>query len=704
MSIDFSPSGSSLLLLPLLLSMDPPSRGQLRKVEKDKRKKQYHDLQVQGTNNSSIVSKRSVEMIYTSKLRPDLTPWFEIFVPKGKRRSPAINRGYWLRMESIKQHILKIVAQHPFHHIQVINLGCGFDPLPFQMLEEFPDFNIEFIDFDYPELVNNKLHMIEASDKIMLVIGESCKSKPPVLLSSGTYKLIGCDLKNDNLYLELLLLVTKQTSIKIFIAEVSLAYMKYEDANKIIAISSGVENSHFVILEQLLPAGKHHSFAQKMLYHFEHLSSPLQCVENYPTKADQISRFQTYYPYVEIEDLFGNWKLLVDDNLKAEISRIEQFDEWEEFIVFCQHYAIVHATNEANSMVYHQMGRSSEPHDTNADATVNADASLNVNVDATVKFDVNGNFLQANKLLELKFPAVCHHKQYALVHGGLSQTRSGELLACDVDTGAITKVQMESPGPAPRMCHTLTNVGDDVILIGGRGRPGKAFKDVYLVHLDNNLEGRYQKLPDLPQERYRHSSVAISATQILIFGGLQQEHDDNAKFIVYDKESGQSTAYKPTLDIPNLMSCGLDYDIDSNVGYISGGVIDDIMPLVNNRLYEFKVDFSHCSIVLQSVWQHDVISRIGCQLKIVSQHKVMVIGGVSTLALLNAQTSIVTLHTKSMALSLVHVKPGVWEKYPPALIGTGIVSTMNHRVTIIGGGSVCYSFGSTYNRVYTVSM
>lgn len=684
--------------------MDPPSRGQLRKIEKDKRKRQYHDLQVQGTNNSSIVSKRSVEMIYTSKLLPDLTPWFEIFVPKGKRRSPAINRGYWLRMESIKQHILKIVAQHPSQHIQVINLGCGFDPLPFQMLEEFPDFNIEFIDFDYPELVTNKFHMIEASEKIMLVIGESCKSKSLVLLSSSTYKLIGCDLKNDKLYQELLLLVTKQASIKIFIAEVSLAYMKYEDANKVIAISSGVENSHFVILEQLLPAGKHHSFAQKMLYHFEHLSSPLQCVEKYPTKADQISRFREYYPYVEIEDLFGNWNLLVDDDLKAEISRIEQFDEWEEFIVFCQHYAIVHATNEANSMVYRQMGRSSEPHVTNAHTTVNADASLNAEVDATIIFDVNGNFLRANKLLELKFPAVCHYQQYALVHGGLSQTRSGELLACDVETGAMTKVQMETTGPVPRMCHTLTNVGDDVILIGGRGRPGQAFKDVYRVHLDNNLKGWYEKLPDLPQERYRHSSVAISATQILIFGGLQEEHDDAAKFIVYDKKTGQSTAYKPTLDIPNMMSCGLDYDIDSNVGYLSGGLISEIMPLVNNILYQFKVDFSDCKIVLQTVWQHDVLSRIGCQVKIINQHKAMIIGGVSSKALLNAQTSIVTFDTKPMALGLVHINAEVWEKYPPTLIGSGIVSTNNLRVAIIGGGSVCYSFGSTYNSVYTVSM
>lgn len=74
---------------------------QRKKLEKDRRKKVYDDQQVQGTNNSSIVSKRSVEKLYTQVLQPELGEWFQYFVPKGKRRSPAINRGYWIRMELI---------------------------------------------------------------------------------------------------------------------------------------------------------------------------------------------------------------------------------------------------------------------------------------------------------------------------------------------------------------------------------------------------------------------------------------------------------------------------------------------------------------------------------------------------------------------------------------------------------------------------
>lgn len=671
--------------------MDPPSKGQLRKIEKDKRKKQYHDLQVQGTNNSSIVSKRSVEMIYTSKLSPNLTPWFKIFVPKGKRRSPAINRGYWLRMESIKRLILRIVANNPAQHIQVINLGCGFDPLPYQMLEEFPDFNTEFIDFDYPELVKNKLAMIQASEETLLVIGPTSSAVAPVLLSSNKYKLIGCDLKNDKLYQQLLDIVTNPDSVKIFVAEVSLAYMKYEDANKIISISSGVQNSHFLILEQLLPVGKYHSFAQKMLYHFQHLSSPLQCVENYPTKKDQINRFKQYYPYVEIEDLFGNWSQLVEDELKVKIGAIEQFDEWEEFIVFCHHYAIVHATNSPNSLVYSQQSVSPE---------------VAMISEQSILFDVNQLFFrlgELDKLLELKFPAVCHYKQYPLVHGGMSQTRNSDLLLCDVQTGNIIRSESETSEPTPRMCHTITNVDGTIVMIGGRGRPGQPYKDVYRVDIGPNMRCRYEKMPDLPQERYRHASVAAGSDQILVFGGLADA--DNGQFMMYDSKTGHTATYEPNLAVPNLLSCGMDYDTESNVGYIVGGIINEDLPQVSDKLYRFKLDFAQRRVLLERLWQHDLIARMGCQVKIVpDQHKIMVIGGVATTSLLTAHTSIITIDVNTLAVGSVPIDSTVWAQSPPTLIGFGVAATGPNQITVLAGGAVCYSFGSSYNGVYTITI
>ncbi len=84
---------------------------------KEKRHIEYLDQLVQGTNNSSIVSKRPVERIYTNVLNKEKNggkpiEFFRHFVKKPQRRSPVINRGYWIRMEAISRSIEKVGKLH----------------------------------------------------------------------------------------------------------------------------------------------------------------------------------------------------------------------------------------------------------------------------------------------------------------------------------------------------------------------------------------------------------------------------------------------------------------------------------------------------------------------------------------------------------------------------------------------------------------
>lgn len=108
------------------------------------------DEKIQGTNDSSIVSKRSVERLYWSKQAPGSgsdkqqtqhVEFFRPFVSKPQRRSPNINRGYWTRMEAITRHIehvgllctlviclrltFKIIESSTCEKNVIINLGCG---------------------------------------------------------------------------------------------------------------------------------------------------------------------------------------------------------------------------------------------------------------------------------------------------------------------------------------------------------------------------------------------------------------------------------------------------------------------------------------------------------------------------------------------------------------------------------------------------
>lgn len=76
---------------------------------------------VMATNNSSIVSKRSVEKLYLPEPH-----FFRYFVKKPIRRAPTINRGYWLRMRAV-DWVVEQFLQKPSDGMQkvIINLGCG---------------------------------------------------------------------------------------------------------------------------------------------------------------------------------------------------------------------------------------------------------------------------------------------------------------------------------------------------------------------------------------------------------------------------------------------------------------------------------------------------------------------------------------------------------------------------------------------------
>jgi len=73
------------------------------------------------TNNSSIVSKRSVEKLYYDGERE----YYRYFVSKFKRRSPLINRGYWLRMKAVEDTVRRFLAEQTPKRKVVVNLGCG---------------------------------------------------------------------------------------------------------------------------------------------------------------------------------------------------------------------------------------------------------------------------------------------------------------------------------------------------------------------------------------------------------------------------------------------------------------------------------------------------------------------------------------------------------------------------------------------------
>jgi hypothetical protein len=88
--------------------------------------------------------------------------------------------------------------------------------------------------------------------------------------------------------------------------------------------------AQFCLLEQILPDGEDHPFAQTMMAHFAKLRTPLGAIRSYPTKSAQKRRFESLgWKNVNIHNLWELWNSSDFLSMKERslLDSIETFDE-----------------------------------------------------------------------------------------------------------------------------------------------------------------------------------------------------------------------------------------------------------------------------------------------------------------------------------------------------------------------------------------
>jgi tRNA wybutosine-synthesizing protein 4 len=105
-----------------------------------------------------------------------------------------------------------------------VNLGCGYDPLPFVYLSITS--SAVFVDVDFPVLIRHKCSIIRETSALAEVIGH-CFGETSGEIRSENYHAVGCDLSNLHLFDQVLRSVEpdiENTNI-LFISEVAITYM-----------------------------------------------------------------------------------------------------------------------------------------------------------------------------------------------------------------------------------------------------------------------------------------------------------------------------------------------------------------------------------------------------------------------------------------------------------------------------------------------
>ncbi|PTB36290.1 hypothetical protein M441DRAFT_150835 [Trichoderma asperellum CBS 433.97] len=611
------------------------------------------DDMVMGTNNSSIASKRSVERLYYGN-EPS---FFRYFVPKFQRRAPLINRGYWLRLRAIDVIVQKFLSKATTGKKVVINLGCGSDVLPWQCHARYKDLgnDVLFIDIDYPDLIRKKRAIVLQTPELRDLLGNDFT--------------LGCDLRQlDQLRDVLKTVIDLPECAILFVAEVSITYMDTQSADSLIHWGSTVgRENDFCLLEQILPFGKSHPFAQQMLSHFEKLSTPLRSIEVYPTVESQIGRFQERgWSFVEIKDLWQTWssEQFVTDSERIALDNVEPFDEWEEFILFARHYFVLHASTSPNQ-------RSSLKGPSSI-------WSMGQKKPAGLRVEMIGR--SSPKTTRRRFGNImissnAFGQRFALNLLGMSlNSREPTYDIFSLD-GEQQPPQLPSSGPPARMCFTLTDLGDYGIM---------------------------------------HSAVRLgNSSLLLIFGGKKSSSKLSDEIFLFspDKACWQTCKVVGSAPDPCFGSVAFNGISPSDQpgtfrGMLAGGMSQN--GCINTKQYTWQINAfdAQPTISFSALSCNDsdgrLVSSFGAQVVDLGA-SVIICGGMGAEPSLHGQT-ITAIRPSVGGFDVTSFSTSNDDKHMPFMIGSSIIPC-DDSLLVMGGGATCFSMGTFWETgIYKVHM
>ncbi|KAK7882308.1 hypothetical protein WMY93_028482 [Mugilogobius chulae] len=305
------------------------------------KKKLGKDTAVQGTNDSSVVSKVSAA---AQGYFQDV--YLQHFVCKEARRAPLINRGYYVRWRAV-DHCVRRFLEKTAHcpKRQILSLGAGFDSLYFRLHSCGILTRGVVFEVDFPDVARRKSALINSNKTLreMIDSDDQCLFEP-LYLSSSQYLLLGVDVRELPLMKKALDLAGfVWTAPTLILSEVVLTYMEVKWSDSIIRWTADhLPQSLFLIYEQIHPFDP---FGQIMQEHFRKLNSTLYALQKYPDVEAQRRRFlENAWEQCICFDMNSFYFGLVPEAERLNIENLEPFDEYEEWHQKCSHYFILTAS------------------------------------------------------------------------------------------------------------------------------------------------------------------------------------------------------------------------------------------------------------------------------------------------------------------------------------------------------------------------
>ena len=411
---------------------------------------------------------------------------------------------------------------------------------------------------------------------------------------------------------------------------------------------------------------------------------------------------------MEVKSLWDLWcgPDFVSEAQRRSIDRVEPFDEWEEFILFASHYFLLVACTSAKMDSKNNgtpLIEYAKDHSTNiiSKEPVYAEARL---------CDLNPGLSQR------RFGAAFHSRGMYGIHGGLGsrgrnnttdlfnispssiiESETGDSLASD-NIKLTLPLAVES-----RMCHTIvTSKAGTCLLMGGRASPDRPLIDCWYFN------GNWRQVQNLPFPLYRHCAVWMDISYdnceqpaVLVFGGKTARNEVSGQWLLWRESAGWAMIGCEGDPLPPIFGATIA-SFTARTGILTGGITAS--GILQPNIWKWTVSQNEAGqpLILISKYRFSspgiiqCLTRIGSHL-IFSDLGLFLIGGVGNGAL-GEETDIVKVQPPSSL-------EGCWSIYSvisrsqdlrTMLVGHSVLA-IDDSLLVVGGGAVCFSFGSVWN-------
>jgi len=325
-----------------------------------------------------------------------------------------------------------------------------------------------------------------------------------------------------------------------------------------------------------------------MMAHFDKLRTALGAVRKYPTEEAQKGRFEGLgWPRVAVRNLWQLWSSpdFATSEERMALDSIEPFDEWEEFALFGCHYFLLVA--ESTSRLAQASGLTNAP-DSDIFKQSKSLVGLSGVVETTSRLEARYSEYPKNHGFRRFAAAMSTRSSGGFngrrgVFGGMGLTTRTD--SCDeygidqVEFQAL-KPQGSAVAPSSRMCHTITDIGDVSLLVGGRRSPDNASRECWLFHKWLNT---WERVDDLPFPLYRHQATSLGVGYVLISTGRIDSRSISEDYLMWHRHTGwMKCELEGTRPSPSYGALFLSTAAESSVdisrpisGVLAGGISID---------------------------------------------------------------------------------------------------------------------------------